>query len=59
MEKKVELWDSKVLAAALGRAVESIKYNQRVEAYEAMGMTRSDAQGVVDAEDLSRGKEEE
>ena len=27
------------------------EYNKRVRKYEAQGMTRSDAQGVVDAED--------
>ncbi len=29
-------------------------YEQRVQAYEALGMTRSDAQGTVDAEDMKR-----
>lgn len=29
-------------------------YEGRVRAYEEQGMTRSDAQGVVDAEDLKR-----
>jgi hypothetical protein len=27
-------------------------YERRVSAYEAQGMTRSDAQGIVDAEDM-------
>ena len=29
-------------------------YEERVQKYERTGMTRSDAQGVVDAEDLKR-----
>ena len=28
------------------------EYERRVQAYEAQGMTRSDAQGVVEAEDM-------
>jgi hypothetical protein len=32
------------------------EYERRVEAYEAEGMTRSDAQGVVDAEMLEEQK---
>jgi Fe-S-cluster containining protein len=31
-------------------------YDRRVQALEAEGLTRSDAQGVVDAEDLKEGK---
>ena len=29
-----------------------IEYDKRVRHYEAQGMTRSDAQGVVEAEDI-------
>ena len=32
-------------------------YEQRVRAYEAQGMTTSDAQGVVDAEDMKASKQ--
>lgn len=35
-------------------AVEGPDYEARVQAFEAMGLTRSDAQGVVDAEDKQR-----
>ncbi len=28
------------------------RYEERVQAMEALGMTRSDAQGVIDAEDM-------
>ncbi len=30
-------------------------YNARVEAYEALDITRSDAQGIVDAEIMKNG----
>lgn len=30
-------------------------YDRRVSAYERLGMTRSDAQGVVDAEEMRHG----
>ena len=33
-------------------------YDQRVRAYEAQGMTRSDAQGIVDLEDIRASKEQ-
>jgi hypothetical protein len=32
-------------------------YDERVRAYEAEGMTRSDAQGIVDLEDMRASKE--
>jgi hypothetical protein len=32
-----------------------VDYEARVQALEAEGLTRSDAQGVVDAEDLMKG----
>jgi len=31
-------------------SAEELEYDRRVSAYEAQGMTRSDAQGVVEAE---------
>lgn len=35
-------------------AAQAPDYEARVQAYEAQGMTRSDAQGMVDAEDMQR-----
>ena len=32
-------------------------YDERVQAYEAEGMTRSDAQGIVDMEDMKQSRE--
>lgn len=43
-------WDGKS-----GALDSSPDYAKRVEEYEAQGMSRSDAQGVVDAEDMQRG----
>jgi len=38
-------------------AMNTAQWEQRVQEYEAQGLTRSDAQGAVDAEDMNwRGK---
>lgn len=43
------------LVPAVASAMKEIAYDRRVQALEAEGMTRSDAQAVADAEDMQVG----
>lgn len=40
----------------LGDKAAPLSWEERVQAYEAQGITRSDAQAIVDAEDLRGDK---
>ena len=48
-------WDGLISARSGVRPLRNFdcsKYESRVQAYEKQGLTRSDAQGVVEAEDM-------